>query len=81
MIKEDMFSKVQEIFRDVFDDSSLAITDSSSSGDIEDWDSLNHVILLSIIQEEFGVKFRLEEMLLLNNVGDLINTIQNKLTE
>ena len=78
MIKEDMFSKVQEIFRDVFDDSSLLITDSSSPDDIEDWDSMNHLVLLSAIQEEFGVKIALEEMPLLNNVGDLINTIQNK---
>ena len=77
----DILLKLQPIFQDVFDDSSLVITDSSSFVDIEDWDSLNHIVLLSIIQEEFGVKFRLEEMFLLNNVGDLINTIQNRLTE
>ena len=78
MTKEDMFSKVQEIFRDIFDDSSLLITDSSSPDDIEDWDSLNHIFLISAVQEEFGVKIGLQEMPLINNVGDLINTIQNK---
>jgi len=75
-----IFHKVQEIFRDVFDDNTLIITFETSSDNIEDWDSLNHIILISAVQDEFDIKIKLDEMLLLNNVGDLIDIIQKKIT-
>ena len=75
----DIFNKLQEIFRDIFDDNELLINVKTSSDQIEEWDSLNHIILLSAIQEEFLIKIGLEEMLLLNNVGDLIDIIQIKI--
>ena len=66
-------------YRDIFDDSELLLNVKTSSDQIEEWDSLNHIILLSAIQEEFLIKIGLEEMLLLNNVGDLIDIIQKKI--
>ena len=38
--------KVNDVFKDVFDDENLIIDRNTSSENIEDWDSLNHIILV-----------------------------------
>jgi acyl carrier protein len=80
MTKEGMFSKVQEIFRDIFDEDDLMITDSTNSDEIEDWDSLNHINLVSAIEQEFGIKFTLIELISLKNVGEMIDLITSKVS-
>ena len=80
MTKERMFSKVQEIFRDIFDEDDLVITDSTNSDEIEDWDSLNHINLVSAIEQEFGIKFTLIELISLKNVGEMIDLMTLKVS-
>ena len=79
MNKELIFKRVQDIFRDIFDEDTLIISDNTSPEDIEDWDSLNHILLLSAIQEEFNIEIGLEEMQLVNDVSTLLNIIKNKI--
>ena len=71
--------KVQQIFREVFDDDSLVITDSTNSSDIEDWDSLEHIALVVSMEKEFDLKFDLKEVNELANVGEMVDLIASKL--
>ena len=80
MDREYMFNSVQEIFRDIFDVDDLVITDSTNSDEIEDWDSLNHINLVSAIEQEFGVKFTLVELVSLKNVGEMIDLMTFKVS-
>lgn len=73
------FEKVQEIFRDIFDDQDLVIVDSSNSETIEDWDSLNHINLVVAIEKDFGIKFNFNELSGLKDVGAMIDLILEKL--
>jgi acyl carrier protein len=59
MTREEVFNGVQDIFRDIFDEDDLIISDTTSSNEVEDWDSLNHINLVSAIEKEFKVKFAL----------------------
>ena len=70
---------LQEIFRTVFDDSTLSITDNTTSSDIEDWDSLEQINLLSTIEREFKIKFTVGDVEGLANVGAMIDVIMKKL--
>ena len=79
MNREIIFNRVQEIFRDVFDEDTLMISDKTSSDDIEDWDSLNHILLLSSIQDEFKITISLEEMQSQSNVESLVKIIISKI--
>ena len=79
MNREIIFNRVQEIFRDVFDEDTLMISDKTSSNDIEDWDSLNHILLLSSIQDEFKITISLEEMQSQSNVESLVKIIISKI--
>ncbi len=64
--------RLQNIFRDVFDDASLIIRDEIKGDDIPGWDSLNYINLIVSIETEFGVQFDGEEIASLTRVGDLV---------
>lgn len=79
MTREEVMASVTEIFRDVFDDENLVITDSTNSDDIEDWDSLEHISLVIAMEKEFDMKFDIKEVNKLENVGGMIDLIMRKL--
>ena len=78
MTREYIAEKVQEIFRDVFDDDELVITDETNADDIEDWDSLEHITLIVMMEKEFSMKFDIKEVNKLENVGGMIDMIFSK---
>ena len=74
-----MFNGVQDIFRDIFDENELIISDTTSSDEIEDWDSLNHINLVSAIEKEFEIRFSLGELMTLKDVGAMVDLMVEKL--
>lgn len=72
------FSQVTAIFRDVFDDPEMIITEKLSAKDVDDWDSLTHIQLISRIEKAFGLRFTVAEIASLKEVGDLIRLITEK---
>ena len=50
-----------------------------TASDVENWDSLTHMFMITKVEEVFGIKFKLRELNKLKNVGDLCNTIAEKL--
>jgi len=79
MTRKEVFNGVQDIFRDIFDEDGMVIENSTNSDDIKDWDSLNHINLVSTIEKEFKIKFALKELSTLNNVGSIIDSALEKL--
>ena len=71
MTHEALMSDIQDIFRDNFDDDSLVITRETTADDIEDWDSLEQINLLTAMEKKFGIKFTLDDVRGLANVGDM----------
>ena len=80
MKREDVFDKLTEVFRDVFDDESISVTENTTSNDIEDWDSLEHINLVVAIEEEFGMKFKMSEVTGMKNVGEMVEIILERAT-
>ena len=76
MDKQSIFDAVQQIFRDNFDDEELVITRETCADDIEDWDSLEKINLLTAMEKKFGIKFQLADVRGLANVGDLLDLIE-----
>lgn len=79
MEAQEILSKLQPIFHDVFDDQSIAVGRESSAESIEGWDSLAHINLVTSVEQEFGVRFALGELQSLKNVGDMVDLMQVKL--
>lgn len=81
MSREEVFEKLNGIFRNNFDNESITLTDDTSSADIEGWDSLEQVNLVVTIQDEFKIKFNIEEVNAMKNVGEMVDFILKKLGE
>ena len=78
MEREEILKRVEEIFREELEQSDLVLTDETTAEDVEGWDSLSHVQLVAVMEDEFGIEFSSREILSWDNVGDLINSIQKK---
>lgn len=75
MSREEVFEKLNEVFRDVFDDESITVTDATTADDIEEWDSLEHINLLAAVEQEFGMKFNMGQVVSMKNVGEMADII------
>lgn len=71
--------KLQKIFRDVFDDEDITISEDTTSKDIKDWDSITHITLINEIEGQFNIRFTTEEMMKAKNVGEFIEIIDKKI--
>lgn len=76
MTREDIFETLTEVFRDVFDDESIEISDDTTSDDIDDWDSLEHINLIAAVEMEFGIKFNMGQIVTMKNVGEMVDIIE-----
>ena len=74
-------AELTPVFRQVFDDSSIVITRTSTADDIDDWDSLTHMNLVIAVELGFKVKFALGELQSLKNVGDMLDLINKKIAQ
>lgn len=74
-----IIEKLTTVFCQVFDDENLVLTEEMTSDDVEKWDSLTHMQLITGVEKEFGIKFKLREILGWNNVGEMIRSIEGKL--
>lgn len=79
MTREEIISKLTEIFHDVFNDENIVLRDDMTAHDVEKWDSLTHMLMISKVEETFGIRFKLKELNKLKQVGDLIEIIGSKL--
>ena len=79
MSENEIYEKLNEIFRDVFDDEDITVTAETTSSDIEDWDSLTHISLMGSVEAEFGIHFAMKDGVGLKNVGELAAAIAREL--
>lgn len=76
---DDVLATVEEIFRDVLDQPDLVLIRSSNAGNVDDWDSLAHINLVTSIEKRYKVKFAIGELQDLKDVGDMVDLIKAKL--
>lgn len=78
MERSEIFKRLEEIFVDVFELDGIELTDATSAEDIEEWDSLSHIQLIVAVEKAFGIKFTSREIMKWNNVGEMVDTIQQR---
>lgn len=79
MNREIVFSKLQDVFRDVFADDALVIHDQMSALDIAAWDSIKHITLMEAVQDEFDILFEFDEIFEMKDVDDIVTAVCRKL--
>jgi len=78
MTDPELYSALNEIFRQVLGDDSIELKPSMTAEDVDGWDSMNHIFIVVEIEKRFGVKFQAAEMEELKNVGELAALVRQK---
>jgi len=73
-----VINKLTGIFRKVFEDNSLVLTDDMTANDVEQWVSLTHMLLITEIETDFAITLKLKDLNKMHTVGDMINIILSK---
>lgn len=75
MTREEVFARLNMVFREVFDDDTISVHDETTANDIEDWDSFEHINLIVAVEKEFEIKIPMGKTLTMENVGEMVDII------
>ena len=78
MTREEIIETVNGIFRDVFEDDTIVVTDLTTAADIEDWDSYEHINLINAIEQAFSMKFTMGQVVSMKNVGEMVDILLDR---
>jgi acyl carrier protein len=78
MVEQEIYAKLNEVFRDVFDDDEVIVNPETTAADVDGWDSLAHIRLMLTVEKAFGVKFAAADIAGLKNVGELAGLIESR---
>lgn len=81
MTDEKILTELNSLFRLVFDNPSLQIDLKTSGKDIDNWNSMNHILLINEIEKHFAVEFEFEDLIMMNNVEEILTALQTKISE
>lgn len=73
MERNKLKEEIQVVARDVFAKPELVIADAMSATDVDTWTSLSFMQFLTAIEEKYGFKFKMMELLQLRNMGAIID--------
>jgi len=74
-MSNDQVAAIQDIFRSVLNNNDITITAETTANDVEEWDSLSHIMLVVEIEKHFGKRFASKEIQGWKNVGDMLASI------
>jgi acyl carrier protein len=76
--KSEIETRLTPIFRDVFNDEALVVTEDMTAAEVPTWDSLSNINMIIAVEKAFGVKFSIKDVRNLKNVGELLDLIKRK---
>ncbi|WP_299311817.1 acyl carrier protein [uncultured Aquimarina sp.] len=79
MSREDILSKVRTAFISILEHENFQLSDGTTANDVDGWESITHMMIITEVEKTFDIKFKLMDLMNMNNVGDLINSIESEL--
>lgn len=78
MEREEVLEALNSIFRNIFDDEAICLSEETTSEDIDEWDSIEHINIIFACERRWKIEFDVEELSSTKNIGDLITIITIK---
>ncbi len=78
MNRNEIIEKLTVVFHEVFNDNTIVLREDMTAADVENWDSLTHMLMITKVEETFGIKFKLKELNKLKQVGDIVSLVVEK---
>lgn len=79
MDKEQIINEITEIAKGVFQKDDLEFSDELNAGSFDTWTSLNFMQFLTEIENKYGFKFKMMELLKLKNMGAIVDAVMSHL--
>lgn len=79
MERNEILEKLTPIFRTAFNDDTIELSEEMTTDDFDNWDSVTQMIIVSMIEKEFNIVFKLREVGLLDSVEAFVDGIEGKL--
>ncbi len=80
MNREEILDKVTAAFSSILEHNNFQLKDETTADDVDGWESITHMMIISEIEKVFSIKFKLMDLMNMNSVGDLLNTIESELS-
>lgn len=81
---KEIIEVLQEIIRDNFDDETIVIQKKMAFEDLQEWDSMEQVNVITMVEGHYNFKFNMAEMTAMSNaqmVGEMAEVINKKLLQ
>jgi len=78
MNRIESLAALKSLFRDVFDDDEIVVSEDLYRQSFPSWDSLGHIRLVFAVEDSFRVTFTIEEVESMNSVGRIFDQIATK---
>ena len=78
MEKKDIIIKIKEILVSILEHENFEMVDELEAKNVDGWDSLSHMMIITDIEKKFEIQFKLKELNKLNNLGSLLKLISSK---
>lgn len=75
MTREEVYKRLHEVFREILDDDTIELNDDTVAGDVEGWDSFEHINIIVGVEEEFKFKIPMGKVVTMKNVGEMVDII------
>lgn len=79
MERNEILAKLTPIFRTAFNDDTIELDEDMATDDFDNWDSVTQMIIVSMIEKEFDIVFKLREVGMLDSVEAFVDSIEEKL--
>ena len=81
MTDAEIYAKLNEVFNAFFKTSGIQLHPASTTADVPQWDSMNHVQVMIKVEEAFGVRFKHAEIAAFENVGDMVEAVKRRVNK
>lgn len=71
--------KISNALTTILGHDDFELHDELTAKDVDGWDSLSHMMIITKIEEEFNIRFKLRDLNKLKNLGSLVSVIQSKI--
>tara|TARA_B110000259_G_scaffold131916_1_gene148825 strand:+ start:15115 stop:15351 length:237 start_codon:yes stop_codon:yes gene_type:complete len=78
MKRSELLEHLLEIFIDTLDNEEIKLSEETTANDIDEWDSLSHIMLIVAIEKHFKIRFTSKEIQSWKDVGEMLNCIEEK---
>ena len=79
MNKEEILATIKKSFVRILEHDNFELNESTTAKDVDGWESITHLLIMNDVEKSFNIKFKLMDLMSMENVEDLINTVKKEI--